>query len=71
MLVLSRRLQQTIIIGDPATPGRVIEVTIIGVNEDQVRFGVRAPREVPVRRPETQGDGQAAARQGRRGAQTS
>ena len=71
MLVLSRRLRQTIIISHPAAPGEAIEVTVIGVGDDEVRLGVRAPSAVAIRRRETPGDGHAPGRQPRRGAQTS
>ncbi len=46
MLVLTRRLNQSIKIGDD------IEITIIEVRGDQVRLGVTAPRDIPVHRKE-------------------
>jgi carbon storage regulator len=46
VLVLTRRLNQSIKIGDD------IEITIIDVRGDQVRLGVTAPRDVPVHRKE-------------------
>ena len=46
MLVLTRRLNQSIKIGDD------IEVTVIEVRGDQVRLGVSAPRDVSVHRKE-------------------
>ena len=46
MLVLTRRLNQSIKIGDD------IEVTIVEVRGDQVRIGVAAPRSVAVHRKE-------------------
>lgn len=46
MLVLTRRLNQSIKIGDE------IEITVIEVRGDQVRLGVSAPREVAVHRKE-------------------
>ena len=52
MLVLTRRLNQTIMIGDPLSPGNTIEVTVIEVRGDQVRLGVSAPRTTPVHRSE-------------------
>lgn len=45
MLVLTRRLNQSIMIGE-------IEVTVIEVRGDQVRLGIHAPRDVPVHRKE-------------------
>ena len=59
MLVLTRRLNQSIRIGDD------IEVTIIEVRGDQVRIGISAPRDTPVHRTEVylqiQQENQAAA----------
>ena len=46
MLVLTRRLNQSIKIGDD------IEITVIEVRGDQVRLGVTAPRDVSVHRKE-------------------
>ena len=46
MLVLSRRLGEVLKIGDD------IELTILGVNGNQVRLGVTAPRHVAVDREE-------------------
>ncbi len=46
MLVLTRRLNQSIKIGDE------IEITVIEVRGDQVRIGVTAPRDVTVHRKE-------------------
>jgi len=46
MLVLTRRLNQSIKIGDD------IEITVIEVRGDQVRLGVAAPRDVSVHRKE-------------------
>jgi len=59
MLVLTRRLNQSIKIGDD------IEITVIEVRGDQVRLGVSAPRNVAVHRREVymqiQQENQAAA----------
>lgn len=46
LLILSRRPGETIMIGDE------VEVTVLGVNGNQVRIGIRAPRETPVHREE-------------------
>jgi carbon storage regulator len=46
VLILSRRTNQSIVIG-----GDVV-VTVLEVRGDQVRLGVRAPREVTVHREE-------------------
>ena len=46
MLVLSRKKEQSIIIGDN------IEITIIEIQGDQVRIGINAPKSVSIYRKE-------------------
>jgi carbon storage regulator len=46
MLILTRRVGETIMIGDDVT------VTILGVKGNQVRVGVSAPKEIAVHREE-------------------
>ena len=46
MLILTRRVDESLLIGDKVT------VTILGVKGNQVRIGVDAPREVSVQREE-------------------
>mgnify|MGYP001458645368 CR=1 FL=1 len=46
MLVLARRLNESIMIGDD------IEVVIIDIKGDQVKLGIKAPRKVTVHRKE-------------------
>ncbi len=46
MLVLTRKTNQTVRIGDE------IEVTVLSVIGDKVRIGIQAPREIPVYREE-------------------
>jgi len=52
MLVLTRRLNQAIMIGDPAKPDECIEVIVVEVRGDQVRIGTDAPKSVQVHRKE-------------------
>ena len=46
MLILTRRVGETLMIGDDVT------VTVLGVKGNQVRVGVSAPKEVSVHREE-------------------
>ncbi len=61
MLVLSRRKDETIMIGDD------IEVTVVDVKGDTVRIGIAAPRSISVHRKEIyeaiQAENIAAAKQ--------
>ncbi len=46
MLVLARRLNESIMIGDD------IEVVVIDIKGDQVKLGIKAPRAITVHRKE-------------------
>lgn len=46
MLILTRRVGETVMIGNDVT------VTVLGVKGNQVRVGVNAPKEVAVHREE-------------------
>jgi carbon storage regulator len=46
MLVLSRKTEQTIMIGDD------IEIKVVKIRGDQVKLGITAPRDVSVHRRE-------------------
>ncbi len=46
MLVLTRKKNQSIMIGDE------IEVTVLAVSRDKIRLGISAPREISVFRKE-------------------
>jgi carbon storage regulator len=65
MLVLTRKLEESIMIGDE------IEVKVLGIHGDQVRLGFMAPRKVAVYRKEVyeaiQEENRQAARSGAAG----
>lgn len=46
MLVLSRKTNQSILIGEN------VRVVVVGIREDKVKIGIEAPREVSVHREE-------------------
>lgn len=46
MLILTRRIGETLNIGDD------IKVTILSINGRQVRIGIDAPKEIPIHREE-------------------
>jgi carbon storage regulator len=55
MLVLTRKLDESIVIGEHIT------VTILKVHGDRVRLGIEAPKEIPIKREELAGAAVAAA----------
>lgn len=46
MLILTRRVNETLNIGDE------VQVTVLGVKGNQVQIGVKAPKRIPVHREE-------------------
>ena len=46
MLILTRRVGETVIIGNE------VDVTVLGVKGNQVRLGVKAPKDIAVHREE-------------------
>lgn len=46
MLILTRRIGETIIIGDD------VNISVLGINGNQVRIGINAPKDTPVHREE-------------------
>lgn len=46
MLVLTRRVGETLNIGD------TIQITVLGIEGKQTRLGISAPKEIPIHREE-------------------
>ena len=45
-MILTRRIGETLNIGDD------IQVTVLGIKGNQIRLGIKAPKDVPVHREE-------------------
>lgn len=59
MLVLTRKPDQSIMIGDD------VEITVLSVSGDKVRLGIQAPADVPVHRTEIYREIREEGRSGR------
>jgi len=46
MLILTRRVGETIMVGDD------VQVTVLGIKGNQIRIGINAPEEIAVHREE-------------------
>jgi carbon storage regulator len=57
MLVLSRKVNQAIMVGDN------VRIVVVSVDRDQVKLGIDAPREIPVHRSEVFDEIQRANRE--------
>ena len=57
MLVLARRINQSIMIGDD------VEIVVVDIKGDQIKLGIKAPRNVSVHRSEVYNDIQEQNRQ--------
>lgn len=63
MLVLSRKFNETIMIGEN------IEITVVSISGDTVRLGIQAPREVKILRREVYEEIQRQNREAASGAE--
>jgi carbon storage regulator len=72
MLVLSRKPQESVVVGGSASFARLLKVTVLEINGGSVRLGFEAAADIPVHRsevwdrinaglPPTQAGGDAAA----------
>ena len=57
MLILTRRPRQVVVVG------REIQIMVLDIAGDRVRFGITAPHELKVRRQEPKANPSSAARQ--------
>lgn len=62
MLVLTRRIGETLIIGDD------IDITVLGIKGNQIRLGIEAPQDISVHRHEIYQKIQKEKEQGKKGA---
>ena len=52
MLVLSRRCQESVVVGGANGAKQVLKVTVLGVSQGKVRLGFEVANDVPVHRSE-------------------
>ena len=52
MLVLTRKLNEVITLGNPLSLEEAIEIEVLKLSGEQIRLGVKAPRGVAVHRKE-------------------
>jgi len=68
MLVLSRKLQESVVVGGAAGFERLLKVTVLDIERGTVRLGFEVDRDVPVHRWEVWERIEAAARPAGHGA---
>jgi carbon storage regulator len=52
MLVLSRKMEESVIVDGFNGPERMLKVTVLGIRGDKVRLGFEVNKEIPVHRAE-------------------
>ena len=50
MLVLTRQIEESVVVGDSDDVAKLIKVTLISVDRGKVRLGFEAPANVPILR---------------------
>jgi carbon storage regulator CsrA len=55
MLVLSRRMQESVVIGGSPSPHPVLKVTVLEIRGGNVKLGFEADPDIPVQRSEVWG----------------
>jgi len=52
MLVLSRKLDESVVVGGDSAFGRVLKITVVEIKNGQVKLGFQANDDVPIHRSE-------------------
>jgi carbon storage regulator len=52
MLVLSRKKNESVVVGGPGCIGQVLKITVLEINGDRVRLGFDADTAIPIHRSE-------------------
>jgi carbon storage regulator len=52
MLVLSRGMEQSVIVDGFSSPERMLKVTVLGIRGDKVKLGFEMNKDIPVHRAE-------------------
>ena len=52
MLVLSRKIQESVIVGGPGDPEHRLTVTVLEINGSKVKLGFEVNKDVPIHRGE-------------------
>lgn len=52
MLVLTRKIQQSVVVGDAEGFGQMLKVTVLDVNGGKVKLGFEVDKDIPIHRSE-------------------
>jgi len=50
MLVLTRKIQESVVVGEDHGPNRVLKVTVLGIQGNRVKLGFEVDTDVPIQR---------------------